>query len=227
MKTVLLCLLCCRPCVASRGATAARARYATASTIVPFRPAYQRSSAYYVSTPTLTKRTQRTESRFDLLCFARLSTQVLTGSKDGRALLIDTKGSTSAPHQQVAKDTGKEVLSVAWRPGAPTQMAFGTNGGAIFIHDTSKEEGYNAAAPPGRLWPDLSRNSYHGPGAKHEDGTSKKEREDPNIHVSRQHAALFCRHVLSVGCICPYSCVENDRLPSQAWDRHGMESGYV
>jgi hypothetical protein len=126
-----------------------------------------------------------------LLCFARLSTQVLTGSKDGRALLIDTKGSTSAPHQQVAKDVGKEVLSVAWRPGAPTQMAFGTNGGAIFIHDTSKEEGYNAAAPPGRLWPDLSRNSYHGPGAKHEDGTSKQEREDPNIHVSRQHAVSF------------------------------------
>ena len=42
MKIVLLCLLRCRPCVASRGATAARARYATASTIVPFRPAYQR-----------------------------------------------------------------------------------------------------------------------------------------------------------------------------------------
>ena len=103
-----------------------------------------------------------------------MSTQVLTGSKDGRALLIDTKGSTSAPHQQVAKDTGKEVLSVAWRPGAPTQMAFGTNGGAIFIHDTSKEEGYNAAAPPGRLWPDLSRNSY-----------LQKERDDTSIHVSR------------------------------------------
>ena len=154
-----------------------------------------------------------------------MSTQVLTGSKDGRALLIDTKGSTSAPHQQVAKDTGKEVLSVAWRPGAPTQMAFGTNGGAIFIHDTSKEEGYNAAAPAGRLWPDLSRNSYHGPGAKNEDGTSKKEREDPNIHVSTQHAALFCCHVvvvLSFGCICPYSCGKRSLAkPGLGQTRHG------